>query len=147
MTLPDLITRLSEAKEGSRELDAAMGATLRIFASSEPPSWVANWAGRFVAHPTRPGFVALEHTDGELGMNWRAEPVTTSVDAILALIEKRKPSWVGPINLHMAGSGQATLEPRDPCGLAIQAFGWTPALALCIALLTALQSLSGEGEP
>lgn len=37
MTLPDLITRLSEAKEGSRELDAGIGTTLRIFARPALP--------------------------------------------------------------------------------------------------------------
>jgi hypothetical protein len=63
---------------------------------------------------------------------------TTSLDAALALAERVPVApYTGPITLTIAGSGQAGIDHSDPCRMGVQAFGNTPALALCIAILKA----------
>jgi hypothetical protein len=102
----ELVARLEDASEGSRELDILIQAALRPHDNSV-------W---WIAQP----------------------PVTTSLDAALALAERvRVAPYTGPITLTIAGSGQAYIDHIDPCGLCVQAFGNTPALALCIAILRA----------
>lgn len=147
----DLIAKLAEAKEGTRGLDAEVSAALRLFLNSNPPAWVTNWAGPFVAHPDHPGFVALGHSNGELGMNWRAIPVTTSVDAILALIEKRgwrlytvDASIPDRFSVFLKGPDRLwpATEDSDEC----MAPGWetgtakTLPTALCVAMLKVSQA-------
>lgn len=73
--------------------------------------------------------------------------VTASVDDALALVERVKPPWVGIIHLSIAGSGQASIESAGPCDSRwAQAFGETPALAICLALVRALIASKAEGE-
>lgn len=122
----ELIERLEKASEGSRELDADLIDTLFCCQIKRErqilPSYV--W-----------------HTgDGE----WKLIPhLTTSLDAIVSLIEEKSPLR-GPVSLLMAGSGQCAIDDADTCGRGVQAFGNTPALACCIALLRALQASQGS---
>lgn len=63
---------------------------------------------------------------------------TTSLDAALALAERVLPEH-GPIDLTIMGSAKVTIWSNDPCGRDLSdAFGHTPALALCIAVLKAV---------
>lgn len=108
----DLVERLTAAEAGSRELDAAIE---RRFAD---PS---------IAQPDM--------------IDWAQARYTQSLDAALALAERVLPDhYRGPISMTVAGSGQAFIDHTDPCGLGVGAFGNTPALALCIAILKARAS-------
>ena len=86
----------------------------------------------------------------ELEFDSRREPThcpsyTTSIDAALALAERVPVApYTGPITLTIAGSGQAYIDHSDPCRMGVQAFGNTPALALCIAILKATTPNAGE---
>jgi hypothetical protein len=72
-------------------------------------------------------------------------PVTTSVDAALALIEKRLPGWSPSIVkvLHepvwMGEVVSPDLDEDDISEVGADGSAATPALALCIAILNALQ--------
>lgn len=146
--LSALIARLEAAEVGSRELDALVWAILRpekikVTGWNKPYS---DESGRtqveFFLPPKRTRTVT-----GRLGFP-HAEPVTTSMDAALALAERvRIAPYTGPISLTIAGSGQAYIDHIDPCGLGIQAFGKTPALALCIAILKARVADSASHSP
>jgi hypothetical protein len=73
-------------------------------------------------------------------MAWDGEPITQSLDAALALAERVLPDHMrGPISLCIAGSAEAYIDHVDPCGDSVKAFGKTPALALCICILWAIQ--------
>ena len=114
MTLPSLIASLREAGEGSRELDEA------VWRAANPGSTLFRVHGSSV------------------------RPFTTSLDAILGLIREKLPDeqavwqvgtdfggWVGAhICCHTVGMGR----PKN-----YNAQAATPALALCIALLLALE--------
>lgn len=68
--------------------------------------------------------------------------VTTSIDDALALIWKLFPDHI--VDLTIAGGAQASIVHPDPCALGVQAIGHTAPLALCIALLRALQDKGEE---
>lgn len=79
---------------------------------------------------------------GWVGPGWSTSappPYTASLDAIMALIGEKSPLR-GPIALEMAGSGFCAIESTEPCQDPVTAWGNTPALACCIALLRALQT-------
>lgn len=122
----DLIERLERAEAGDRNLDADI--SIAVFDSQVKRE-----------RQMLPSFV---HHMGD-GYWSPIPPYTTSLDAIVALIGEKSPLR-GPIHLDIAGSGFCALEPTDPCGDPVTAFGNTPALALCIALLRALQSKEAD---
>lgn len=138
----DLIERLAKAKSGSRELDCALYVAL-----GRRPSWLGDGGILWVDTKDRAGPVVRFAYDGKPSTG--NPPVndtpayTTSLDAIVALIEEKSPSR-GPVTLLMAGSAEAYIDSADPCGPTVKAFGQTPALALCIALLRALHPQPGE---
>jgi hypothetical protein len=71
---------------------------------------------------------------------WMLPAPSRSLDAALALAERvLKPPYTGPITLTIAGSGVAYIDHSNPCRMGVQAFGNTPALALCLAVLRATQ--------
>lgn len=119
----DLIAKLSEATAGSRELSAevvcaANGWTLR--------EWFSARDFIYIRSNGNPVYSGADDT----------APVTTSVDAALALIEKRLPGWYWG-----AGPGTATLlDEKMPGMFRVDARGATAQLALCIALLRSLQA-------
>ena len=108
--LDDLIARLEAASEGSGALDDLVGRAI--------------------------GCILTGITDGVWGVKpggW-----TQSLDAALALAERVLPEH-GPIDLTIMGSAKVTIWSNDPCGRDLSdAFGHTPALALCIAVLKAV---------
>lgn len=118
----DLIERLEKAESGSRDFDADM--SIVIFDSQVKRE--RQILQSFVHHMG----------DGD----WSVIPAyTTSLDAIVALIGERSPLR-GPIALEMAGSGFCAIESTEPCQDPVTAWGNTPALAACIALLRAIQT-------
>ncbi len=104
-----LITRLTEAEAGSRELDREV------------------WAYIYGAFSSRP--IAVKVT----------QPVTTSVDAILALIGERMPKGYWEITYAAGRKYQGHVAAGFKTRTS-RCTAKTPALALCAALLTALEN-------
>jgi hypothetical protein len=122
MTTP-LITRLEEAAEGSRELDAAIW-----YAVHEPD---VDYPG-IRTEQTEQG--PREVLTCELGSKWADDVghVTTSLDAALALAERVLPGWD-----FIVGRTNGGLTIHAQVGPGEMQFGNTPALALCAAILRA----------
>lgn len=127
--LSALIARLEAAEAGSRELDAAVADVLfpRFTRDGEA---VPGFPGRW---PFAPGSAH----DAEV------TPVTTSLDAAVALAERVLPGWqVGMWTTKQNAVGSVLRED----GGAFDANASTPALALCIATLRAkLDGYEAEG--
>ncbi|MBP8284412.1 MAG: hypothetical protein KAX46_10970 [Chromatiaceae bacterium] len=159
----DLIAKLSEAKEADRELDVLIQA----FVEDREVRWDGNMMLGRHRQPPHDECVLGTIDPGRVARNFRAgyanPPVpsyTSSVDAALALIEKRLPNLLVENFGEMRDSGPLTghwlaqLGPRGPrrrlvgpiTGANLQATldaevlcsAETGPLALCIALLTAL---------
>ncbi len=141
----ELIAKLSEAKAGSDELSA------RVMLAAAAP------AGSYVEKSPYNGVRCIySGTDNRgdprlwdrRGLPHRPEgwPVTTSVDAALALIEKRLPGWSPSIvkALHEpVWTGEVVspdLDDDDISEVGACSLAATPAVALCIALLKSLQA-------
>jgi hypothetical protein len=114
----ELVARLEVAEAPCRDLDAEIGRAFggQVIARFGDYDWRAEGHGI-----------------------WRALPMfTRSLDDTLALAGRVLVApYVGPISLTIAGSGQAYIDHTDPCRIGVQAFGNTPALALCLAVLKA----------
>lgn len=149
----DLIAKLEAAEVGSRELDALMWAAFRperikVTGWNKP---YADDSGRtqveFQLPPKRTRMVTG-------GMAYpHAEPVTTSLDAALALAERVLPEWVWEIRLDREGASvqgapawwNEGLVAVDQDG--VDATANSPALALCGAVLKACAAgYEAEGE-
>ena len=121
--MTSLITRLREAKEGSRELDAEIIELLANQAYADDGEQAA--------------YALFDASSGEL----EAPPVTTDLSAAVALAERVLPGW------HWSIRKKST-EPDFFEGMVTQA-AWSYAadrfkvshdsapLALCLAILTA----------
>ncbi len=139
--LSALIARLEAAEVGSRELDAEICVLLQYGGpNSEGAVNVrtdSDWEGDLL----------FEHGDDECCNT--IPPVTTSLDAALALAERVLKGWAWEIRLDESGASvQAApvwwmegLAAPDEGGVSCEAAA--PALALVIAILRAKQ---GEGE-
>jgi hypothetical protein len=138
MTASDsLIERLSVAEVGSRELDAHVEVAVRRVEASRvlpnPATW-AKW------EPCRDGYVQDPHT------RYASNPVTTSLDAALALAERVLPGWAWEIRTDLAGASvQAApswwlegLAAPDEGGVSVD--GKTSALAVCLGVLKAKEA-------
>lgn len=113
-SITSLIEKLEGAEVGSRELGNLVLAATNPYKSGPYAHW---------------------HT-AAMEFDWSNE-ITTSLDAALALAE-RVIKVRGPIELSIMGSCVATILSDDPCANGLgHAFGNTPALALCIAILRA----------
>lgn len=150
--LTDLIAKLEAATEGSRDLDAEIAVSL----SGDPEAWVVNPAPHSIFSPV-PGWWRTGNDESH-----KAPDYTTSLDAIVGLIERKLPGWGGMVSFGSLTCG-ATLHTADLWGLVTET-GETedgiaiqlrpeehgenrkPALALCIALLSALQLQGGSEQ-
>jgi len=136
-TITSLIEKLEQAEVGSRELDVAIWAHLNPERIKVVEFWPAYTnlqltAVSFTLPPKR-----TEHVTHDKGDYLHARPVTTSLDAALALAERTIKAR-GPIDMSIMGSAQVVILAADPCANALsEAFGNTPALALCAAILKA----------
>lgn len=101
-----LAQRIEAAKKPSPELDVEVACALR-WARPDSPAWLREWKGDFAPLKGRAGHVCALHTDGSSGMNWKAEPVTSSLDAGRAMASARAPGleWV---------TGRGKLKPDEP---------------------------------
>lgn len=123
MTRSELIAALREAKAGSRELDAAM--------------WEAATGG-VPEHDDWDDTCTVSLGESDL---WDCVPlpcVTTSLDAITGLIERVLPECFWAAESHRKSASVYTVDG----GIDGEAIGGvsTPALALCLALLLALET-------
>lgn len=112
--LCDLIARLEAAKEGSRELDAAIDI------------YVTGGSSADLAY-------VLEDVDRTL----RPKHYTTSLDAALTLVPK---GYFGEIDFGFLVDKQAAWVRKNNDTPRVIGYGKTPALALCIAALKAREA-------
>ena len=128
--LSALIARLEAAEAGSHELDkvvaVACGSTINVWAETAAD-------GTFLGS---------------------VRPVTTSLDAAIALAERVLPGWAVEVSRINAGTSRCTANIWMPSQRGAQLGSGrvfvdasTPALALCIATLRAkLDVYEAEGE-
>lgn len=140
MTLQDLLTRVEQAQEGSRELDAEIAVALRYGGERYPNKPLGTFS---------PGHVQADLGRDGWSVGWTVPAFTTSLDAALALIERKLPGWwweVAHGTAHKgAGPYWASVYNNETLaatfdGTPDEAPGKTPALALVAALLRALSS-------
>jgi hypothetical protein len=130
--MSDIITRLEEAAEGSRELDALIWAHFRP-EKIKVTGWGKHYAddsGRTQVEFELPPKRTRTVTGGKSGMP-HAEPVTTSLDAALALAEQQ--GLDGWNTLYAAMMNWKAHDPRGP-------LSQTLPLALCLAILKATRT-------
>lgn len=118
----DLIERLEAATVGSRELDEAV----TLLAFPEMQDWPRGLDGDG-------GWTSPK--DGRV----YAPPYSRSLDSALALAERVLPGWCWLIERHKDGTGSVTLDEWSAYAEGSSVTGETPALALCCAILKALQ--------
>lgn len=144
--LAELLERVTAATGPDRELDAAL---LRAFGFQRTAGNIANSG-------------SWKHGDGSW-LSASREPVTASLDAALALVERVLPTiplpepygpWEwrvhGP-NRNDAGMCRAALMwPQTEAGAHVKlvgpAYGKTPALAILAAMLSALIAQPASGD-
>ncbi len=138
--LSALIARLEAAEVGSRELDAHVEVAARGFEAAKTGLAREHWA---VWRASSSGIV------GDGATRYASAPVTTSLDAALALAERVLEGWSWQVQQMVDEDERtfiASLAPRewayyeaadDQGGLSRA--GNTPALALVIAILRAKQ--------
>lgn len=148
--LSALIARLEAAEVGDQDLSLEVNVALE---GGEPVGKMANYVMEpyWAIRRPNPAYVG----GFENGPNY---PVTTSLDAALALAERVLPGccvlvgdykglanhtrWNGEGDAR-ATKGWCSLSPDDAASSNHRVHAHTPALALCIAVLKAKQ---GEGE-
>lgn len=131
MTLQLLISKLSEAGGGSRELDAEI---MRL----DDPEFLVRGEDGISAWRGKQCLGATVHV---------LPAYTTSLDAAVALVEQKLPGWYWKVRRWpdayaelWSGHGE---DDAEFFGSGFDAFGnppATPALALCIALLKAIEA-------
>jgi len=132
--LSAIIARLEAAEAGSRELDAHVEVAARAFEAAKTGLAREHWA---VWRANSSGII------GDDATQYASEPVTTSLDAALALAERVLPGkeWMLVKSTEGGETSFHALIGPDSLGRAGEAA--SAALALCIAILRAKQ---GEGE-
>lgn len=134
--LGGLIEKLEGAAEGSRELDRDL-AWLLSPTEAEDAWWRARPSDDISA------FMDKDAQKEYASMHMRVEAVTTSIDAVSALIERKLPGSEFDICIGRGGPRVKWFAPRSGHWEVFDAA--TPALAACIALLQALTP-SNQGE-
>lgn len=138
MTRGELIARLEAASEGSRALDRAVALAAGVL---------------FIDEDNR--LYALDRDDGGrvyggLGEDILIRPFTTSLDAIVALIERKLPGWSWGVSGALSPPCTGLLYEPAPTAsgyrVKVRISASKPPLALCIALLRALAQHQGEAE-
>lgn len=116
----DLLQKVEALTGPSREVDAE----IHVFVTNE-----------CVAHPTSSKFIPGARLD------WPS--YTTSLDAIVALIEQKLPGWDWEVGRASdGGHGQAALRRPNKDELDYLEFAAEPPIAACIVLLKAMLSES-----
>lgn len=133
--MTSLSTRIASAEVGSRELDFWIAYELGLLsvAVTKRPARIKDEGAEF----------SLYGDDGKRA-GWIGhhcyDRLTTSLDAALALAERLGwPFWSGGQGTHNAWAHLYDRHPNDD-GPTINAQAKTPALALCAAILKAVES-------
>lgn len=136
--IPGLIERLEKAESGSRELDALIWAEvhperIKVTGWNKPyGDQMDRTQVEFSTPPKRTRCVTSDQ-----GPFSHAEPVTTSLDAALALASRVLPGWLWSAGTSDDGTAIAVLDDLNASGGFAESRAKTPALALCIAILKA----------
>lgn len=145
--LAQLIAKLEAASEGSRELDAAMFRAI----GAPLPDKFANLNLELTWGPDGSAYMPV----GEMQVRYEPPAYTTSLDAIVALIERKLPGWTlarlgqNDDKTWYAELREGYLTSYDRVASSSYRPGSrpaTPALALCIAFLRALQAQQETSE-
>lgn len=128
--MKDLIEKLEHAGVGSRELDALVSVALKLDCKPNLTDDLHSLRPIRKDDHCAPGTYWFVQRSG---MSLRtSEPVTTSLDAALALAERLFPDWDWIIGRTNGG-----LTIHCQFGGKDYVFGNTPALALCAAVIRA----------
>lgn len=140
--LAQLIERLEAASEGSRELDATMFRAI----GAPLPDKFANLNLELTWGPDGSAYMPV----GEMQVRYEPPAYTTSLDAIVALIERKLLGWSWGVSGALSPTCTGMLYEPAPTATGYRtkrrADGKTPALALCIAFLRALQAQQETSE-
>ena len=144
--LSELISSLEAASEGSRELDALVFCAAHGHAFER---WSELRETGFIYR--RPSGVSV------CSLGEDEKPYTTSIDAAVALIERKLPGWTlanlsqeddktwfAELREGFLTSYRRVIHSSSEPGRLPSARPPTPALALCIALLRALRALQDQ---
>jgi hypothetical protein len=122
-SLSTLLTRLRAATWPDRELDAEIEILFSPFLSDLPRSDAGGWL-----HPA-------------FGLVAPPQEYTSSIDAAVALAERALPGWYwSAYSKDGYGLAHARMEEPEDTGRGTRADAPTPALALCIAIVEALEA-------
>ncbi|MCX7585065.1 hypothetical protein [Phenylobacterium sp. 58.2.17] len=145
MEASELIGRLEAASEGSRELDMAIAVHVE--------GWCLHPADRQRDDSAQSdtGWTCLDcgadswGNTGPTGQKRHASApaYTTSLDAIVELIERKLPGCGWAVGKRPSGGGWA--RTFMPTGLEVYVEAASPVISLCLSLLRALQH-QGEAE-
>ncbi len=131
MTIADLISMLEKAEAGSRELDAKIARIFDLPACKEPDC-SPDVLTRIIDRVER----------GEWDQDSSVSFYTTSLDAAVALVASQGFEWLkrSPSVFSVHRPLTEDQEARKEWGRHFEAVGATPAIALCLALLKALEA-------
>jgi hypothetical protein len=143
--LNELLERVEKAMGPDRELDGEIAAALRD--GDKLPDWAKNWAGEW--RPTIQGSVVLMQNSGEPGPHFSSSKYTASIDAALALVERKLPGWhwsvsnpfISPPTYHACVANpedNGAIEPWNIEHETHEGAGANGPLAILVALLAAL---------
>lgn len=121
----DLPTRLEGAAAGSRELDAEVEVAARAVEAARSGLAREHWAKW---RASRSGIVGDAHTQ------YASPPVTTSIDAIVALADRVLDGCIVRLSIHRDGPSFGSVDFGHRLYASKAA---TPALALCAAIIRA----------
>jgi len=133
-----LIERLEAAEGGNREFEGLIEVEVRAFEASKTGIEKKHWA---VWRSNMAGQISDGHTF------YDAPHVTTSLNAAIDLADRVHSDWLKSI---MIGHGKAVAHFRsgsitNPDTVEVSGYSSRPELALCAAILRAIQPKEGEG--
>lgn len=132
---PTLIEKLEQAEGPSREFDAELAVKFEV-----SPVGLKHMKGlQIFSDPCCPHLIEVRLANNDLLGGYAAPPLTSSLDAAVALVERVLPRhrWVIANRTGPQVGGSASVYSDDSLKSAEAS---TPALALCIALLKALEA-------
>lgn len=142
--IAELIERLQKAEEGSRELDATLW-WMFFRNNAEHTYWTAA-TGLPQSFPPETAYGDLPDGLGKLAVEAHAPRVTRSLDAAVALVERKLPGWTISLHINAKNIGNSCRIGGDhligePCGF--DHASRPICLCICIALLKALEKTNG----
>jgi len=135
--MTSLTKQLQSAEAGSRELDAAIFVSL--FGGEVQPEYYRNGlTGEEFKLMT--GVSPVKTKDG--WQHRKARPYTTSIDAALALVKEVLPGWDWSVSHEPEEGSGAIIEKGNKAYFLRHK---SPAIALCLALLSAAAVEGSDG--